>query len=623
MLSLQQGAGNAAVSRMVLARQVPPVAPPAPAAVHHTKAELDAMTLTDFDAYATDQADWATEPNRPAATPAMPEDYKRKLRRLLEYAREDDGGRQPILAGCGGMTVQDLIATGLDGVVRNELRHYGRAVAQSTVTVQLGSTTDVARARQYGRALEKLEAHAGPGRLAHDLQADRGRRPARRADRLRPPRRLHRLLPALPPAAGGRQRRRDPLLPRAAGRGRRSGHATAAAPGRAQHPPLPEGAARRGRPQPEPHAQGQAALPDPALGVRPQRRLPPRREPDRGVHRRHAPDADDRGQGVAGRDVGRARAAREEVRPGQQDPAGDDRRARQRPGDRARRARWTPRRWTRAAPTPTPSRATDLTSSTGATADTDRFMAELLRNMANDPSARIVLNGCLTASNSVNAPLDADPATAAQQVHDAISAEPSLQTYLGAAGRRRRQRGAGARRQRLLRQGRPDGRRRQPGHRPGRARPRPAADRGQGRLHPRRQRAAGLHAGDPGGLVAGPARQPADDRGARRRQGAPRRRRLDQLGPADHPHAVRDRRRELGQRGADPAARRRGRRPVRAEVRALVPRERARQRPGRARERRSSRASRRPRSGRRCRASRSWSCRSGCRSSPPPGRRSS
>ena len=84
----------------------------------------------------------------------------------------------------------------------------------------------------------------------------------------------------------------------------------------------------------------------------------------------------------------------------------------------------------------------NLTSSTGATADTDRFMAELLRNMANDPSARIVLNGCLTASNSVNAPLDADPATAAQQVHDAISAEPSLQTYLGAAaaaaGSRRR-----------------------------------------------------------------------------------------------------------------------------------------------------------------------------------------
>ena len=37
MLSLQQGAGNAAVSRMVLARQVPPVAPPAPATVHHTQ----------------------------------------------------------------------------------------------------------------------------------------------------------------------------------------------------------------------------------------------------------------------------------------------------------------------------------------------------------------------------------------------------------------------------------------------------------------------------------------------------------------------------------------------------------------------------------------------------------
>ena len=337
MLSLQQGAGNAAVSRMVLARQVPPVAPPAPAAVHHTKAELDAMTLTDFDAFATDQADWATEPNRPAATPAMREDYKRKLRRLLEFAREDDGGRQPILAGCGGMTVQDLIATGLDGAVRNELRHYGRAVAQSTVTVQLGSTTDVARARQYGRALEKLERTPGPG-VSHTIfkQTEGADQLGELIDSghlddfITYCRLCHPLLEA---DNGAEIRSYLALRVEGADPVRYRGKLPTCATSTASR--------RRCSTRPsstcKPYAQGQAALPDPALGVRPQRRVPPRREPDRGVHRHHAPDADDRGQGVAGRDVERARAARAEVRPGQQDPAGDDRRARQRPGDRARR----------------------------------------------------------------------------------------------------------------------------------------------------------------------------------------------------------------------------------------------------------------------------------------------
>src|SRR5215210_6287897 len=156
VLSLQQTAGNAAVARLigggpVLARVGGPVVAPAgPAAVHHTQAELDAMTLSDFDAYATEQADWATEPNRPAATPEMPDAYKRRLRNLLEFAREDDGGQQPVLAGCGGMTVSDLLATGLDGSARAELRTYARAVAQSHVTVRLGALTDVARARIYG-----------------------------------------------------------------------------------------------------------------------------------------------------------------------------------------------------------------------------------------------------------------------------------------------------------------------------------------------------------------------------------------------------------------------------------------------------------------------------------------
>jgi hypothetical protein len=78
-------------------------------------------------------------------------------------------------------------------------------------------------------------------------------------------------------------------------------------------------------------------------------------------------------------------------------------------------------------------RGKDINSAPGQTAETDKLMHELLAHMATDGSARIVLNGCLTASNSVNAPLDPDPAAAARQVQAAIAAEPSLTTYLGQA----------------------------------------------------------------------------------------------------------------------------------------------------------------------------------------------
>src|SRR5262249_45691926 len=48
-------------------------------------------------------------------------------------------------------------------------------------------------------------------------------------------------------------------------------------------------------------------------------------------------------------------------------------------------------------------------------AATDAFFTELLHNMASGPDSRVVLNACLTASNTVNTPLDPDPARAAAQ----------------------------------------------------------------------------------------------------------------------------------------------------------------------------------------------------------------
>jgi uncharacterized protein YgiM (DUF1202 family) len=415
---------------MVLSRQV--VAPPPPAAVHHTRAEIDAMDLRTFDAYATEQADWATEPNRPAATPAMPEDHKRKLRRLLEFAREDIGGQTPILSGCGGMTVSDLLATGLDGTVRRELRDYSQAVAQTKVTVQLGSTDDVARAREYGRALAKLERTPGPG-VSHTifkqtegddqlgqlidsghlddfisycrtsdplLEADNGAEirsylllraegadPRTYRGRLPDVRNIHRfekdLLDAL--ARNLRYTRKDKplyLILHSAfdhnGAFHRDPNLTAVFTD-ASHLTL--------------MIEGKESLADVSSELGP-------------LARRYGQGNKIQQVMIAGHGNAQVIELAGTLDEAALDAGGSNTDAEQHEA---------------------------LSSQSGNTAETDRFMAELLRNMANDPNARIVLNGCLTASNSVNTPLDPDPATAAAQVQGAIAAEPSLATYLGAA----------------------------------------------------------------------------------------------------------------------------------------------------------------------------------------------
>ena len=75
-------------------------------------------------------------------------------------------------------------------------------------------------------------------------------------------------------------------------------------------------------------------------------------------------------------------------------------------------------------------KSVDLTSAPGQTKETDDFMKTLFANMANDPDSRIVLNGCLTASQQVPGPLDPDPDKAAKQVAAAVKAQPSLVNYL-------------------------------------------------------------------------------------------------------------------------------------------------------------------------------------------------
>ncbi len=64
-------------------------------------------------------------------------------------------------------------------------------------------------------------------------------------------------------------------------------------------------------------------------------------------------------------------------------------------------------------------------------AETNTFIQSIKSVLRDDPSARIVLNACLTASNSIDGvALDADPDTAARQIREAIAANPSLATAM-------------------------------------------------------------------------------------------------------------------------------------------------------------------------------------------------
>jgi hypothetical protein len=435
VLAMQRTAGNATVSAMlgtrVLARD-PPLAPAPPSPVtHKTRAEIDAMTLSDFDTFAEGQADWANEPGRPSGTPAIPPFHIERLRKLLEFAREEDAGRKPILAGCGTMTVADMVATGLSSRVRSDLRFYSAAVAQTHVTAEVQQTADVAKARRYGAALEKLETEPGPG-VTHVIMQQAGGSDS-----------LGQLIDS---------GFLDDFVKYS-----KTGAPVLEAPAAEIDSYLAlraEGAnplAYRGR-LPDVrnyHRFEKAALDAAALNAKYTKKDKPlflilhsnfdhngafHRDPNLTsviTDTRHVtiliegketlaeiqselgPLARKYGQGDKIQQVMFAGHGNNNViqMAGTMDEAALDAGA---DSDHAEQDE-------------------AILSAPGHTAQTEELMRELLANMSSDPSARIVLNGCLTASNSVNAPLDPDPDTAAKQVHDAITAQPSLQTFLGQA----------------------------------------------------------------------------------------------------------------------------------------------------------------------------------------------
>jgi Domain of unknown function (DUF4157) len=127
-----------------------------------TGAAIEAMTLTQFDAYARTQADWATGP-------AIGAD-KDKLWQLLEKARAEEA----FLAGCGPMRVSGLIGAMADGKRLAALEQYCAAVHKDRPTVEIEPIADLNEAIKMGNALPPLEATPGGVTLKTIMKQETG-----------------------------------------------------------------------------------------------------------------------------------------------------------------------------------------------------------------------------------------------------------------------------------------------------------------------------------------------------------------------------------------------------------------------------------------------------------------
>ena len=425
--SWQRSAGNAAVAQRLTGAIVQRVN-----AVHHTEVEIQAMTLSGFDEYARKQADWENEPGRPAATPPLPDASRIKLRALLEWARSKDGGQQAVLAACGGMKVSELLATGMTDPVKQQLRAYAIAAAQAAPTAEVDTTADLVKAQSIGTALLKLEPALTPG-VCHAV--------LRKSDNYGDA--LDRLLTAgLVDEFLRYVSTCQPLLeaPReidsflamhaetvdfAAMKAQLKGHVrnlhrfekaalVALAANLADtsktkpmflilHSNLDHNGAFHRDPNITSVITNAAHLTVMVEGAQTLAEI----SNDIG------PLATTYGRGGKVSQVMIAGHGNTDViqLAGTVDPNG-------------------------LANVPFGTEidqgenSADLSSAPGNTKDTDAFMKVLFANMANDPDSRIVLNGCLTASQSVSGPLDPDPNKAAIQVAAAVKAEPSLVNHL-------------------------------------------------------------------------------------------------------------------------------------------------------------------------------------------------
>jgi hypothetical protein len=117
-------------------------------AEYKNEATIKALTLSDFYTYTHQQADWAIK--TPDAD--LSKDVRLKLRKIQEFAET-----KRTLDACGSMTVGDIITEGITPDTFKNLGKYKQGYTQESPTVELDSTPDVKKAIELGKSIAKLE----------------------------------------------------------------------------------------------------------------------------------------------------------------------------------------------------------------------------------------------------------------------------------------------------------------------------------------------------------------------------------------------------------------------------------------------------------------------------------
>ncbi len=134
---------------------------------YKNEADIKLLTLSNFYTYTHQQADWAIR--TPDAD--LPQAVRANLRKLQSFAEE-----KRILDACGDMSVNDVMTAGgtLDDIFKH-LRKYKQGYTQKLPTVELAAITDVKKAIEYAKAILKLETVLSGAVLSVTLKEKEGK----------------------------------------------------------------------------------------------------------------------------------------------------------------------------------------------------------------------------------------------------------------------------------------------------------------------------------------------------------------------------------------------------------------------------------------------------------------
>lgn len=154
LLAPRTGAQGAPSLLRLKSTKKPQLAPGEAVDIKDEKA-IRALTIGEFDAFARAQADWASRLSDDAV--------RGQLRQVLDLVQRFD-----LLAALEGLRVDDVLKAPWNAANKEKLIHYGMTVTEKFTNVKIPAVSEVPKALKWGESLKLLEDGIG-GELAKKI----------------------------------------------------------------------------------------------------------------------------------------------------------------------------------------------------------------------------------------------------------------------------------------------------------------------------------------------------------------------------------------------------------------------------------------------------------------------